>query len=72
MLSALNYKYFFALIKKDKVSTIDTRKIYTLKRRIVLFSPAGNIIYLINIVKKRKKVEFLLDCLGTYNYKNFI
>jgi len=72
MLSALNYKYFFTLIKRDKVSTIDTRKIYALKRGIVLFSPVGSIIYLINIVKKRKEVEFLLNCFSTYNYKSFI
>jgi len=72
MLSALNYKYFFALIKRDKVGTIDTKKIYTLERGIVLFSLAGSTIYLINIVKKKKEVEFLLDCLGTYNYKSFI
>jgi len=72
MLSALNYKYFFALIKRDRVSTIDSRKIYALKRGIVLFSLVGSIIYLINIVKKKKKVEYLLDYLGTYNYKSFI
>ena len=68
----LNYKYFFALIKRNRVSTIDIRIIYILEYGIVLFSPVGSIIYLINIVKKRKKVEFLLDCLGTYNYKSFI
>jgi hypothetical protein len=27
---------------------------------------------LIDIVKKRKEVEFLLDCLGTYNRESFI
>jgi len=72
MLSALNYKYFFALIKRNRVSTVDTRTIYTLKYRIVLFSPIGSIVYLINTVKKRKKVEFLLDYLGIYNHKSFI
>jgi len=72
MLSALNYKYFFTLIKRNRVSAVDTRTIYTLKYKIVLFSPAGSIIYLINTIKKRKEVEFLLDCLGTYNYKSFI
>jgi len=68
----LNYKYFFTLIKRNRVSTVDTRIIYTLEYGIVLFSPVGNIIYLINIVEKRKEVKFLLDCLGTYNYKSFI
>ena len=72
MLSVLNYKYFFTLIKKNKVSTVDTRIIYILEYGIVLFGPAGNIIYLINIIKKRKEVKFLLDCLSTYNYKSFI
>ena len=72
MLSALNYKYFFTLIKRDKVSTIDIRKIYILEHKIVLLSPTGNIIYLINIIKKRKKVEFLLNYFSTYNYKSFI
>jgi len=46
--------------------------IYTLEYRIVLFSPIGGIVYLINIVKKRKEVKFLLDCLGTYNRESFI
>jgi len=72
MLSVLNYKYFFTLIKRNKVSIIDTRIIYTLEYRIVLFSPIGSIIYLINIVKKKKEVKFLLDCFSTYNYKSFI
>jgi len=72
MLSALNYKCFFTLIKRNKVSTVDTKTIYILEYRIVLFSPAGNIVYLINIVKKRKEVEFLLDYLSTYNHKSFI
>ena len=72
MLSALNYKYCFTLIKRNRVGTIDTRMIYALEYEIVLFGPAGSIVCLINIVKKRKKVEFLLDCLGTYNYKSFI
>jgi len=72
MLSALNYKYFFTLIKRNRVSTVDTGIIYTLECGIVLFSPIGGIIYLINIVKKRKEVEFLLDCFSTYNHKSFI
>jgi len=72
MLSALNYKYFFTLIKRNRIGTIDIKMIYTLEYKIVLFSPIGSIIYLINTVKKRKKVEFLLDCLGTYNHKSFI
>ena len=72
MLSALNYKYFFTLIKRNRVSTIDTGIIYTLECGIVLFSPVGGIVYLINIVKKRKEVKFLLNCLSTYNYKSFI
>ena len=72
MLSVLNYKYFFALIKRNRVSTIDTKIIYTLECGIVLFSPIGGIVYLINIVKKRKEVKFLLDYLGTYNRESFI
>jgi len=72
ILSALNYKYFFTLIKRNRVSIIDTGIIYALEYKIVLFGPIGSIVYLINIVKKRKKVEFLLDCLGTYNCKSFI
>jgi len=72
MLSALNYKYFFTLIKRNRVSTINTRTIYALKYRIVLFSLIGSIIYLINIVEKRKEVEFLLDYFSIYNYKSFI
>jgi len=72
MLSALNYKYFFTLIKRNRVSTVDTGIIYTLEYRIVLFGPVGSIVYLINTVKKRKEVEFLLDCLSTYNHKSFI
>ena len=72
MISALNYKYFFTLIKRNRVSIIDTRIIYTLEYRIVLFSPTGSIVYLINTVKKKKEIEFLLDCLSTYNYKSFI
>jgi len=72
MFSALDYKYFFTLIKRNRVSTIDTRIIYTLECGIVLFSPIGSIVYLINIVKKKKEVEFLLDCLSIYNYKSFI
>jgi len=72
MLSILNYKYFFTLIKRNKVGTVDTGIIYTLEYRIVLFGPIGSIIYLINIVKKRKEIEFLLDCFSTYNYKSFI
>ena len=72
MLSALNYKWFFALIKRNRVGTVDTGMIYTLECGIVLFSPIGGIVYLINIVKKRKKIKFLLDCLGIYNYKSFI
>ena len=72
MLSTLDYKYFFTLIKRNRVSTVDTGMIYTLECGIVLFSPIGGIVYLINTVEKRKEVEFLLDCLGTYNYKSFI
>jgi len=72
MLSALNYKYFFTIIKRNRVSTIDTGMIYTLEYGIVLFSPIGSIVYLINIVKKRKEVKFLLDCLSTYNRESFI
>ena len=72
ILSELNYKYFFTLIKGNRVSTIDTRIIYTLEYRIVLFSPIGSRVYLINTVKKRKKVKFLLNCLGTYNRESFI
>jgi len=68
----LNYKYFFTLIKRNRVGTIDTGIIYTLKCGIVLFGPTGNIVYLINTVKKRKEVEFLLNCLSTYNRKSFI
>jgi len=72
MLSALNYKCFFTLIKRNRVGTVDTGMIYTLKCGIVLFGPTGSIVCLINIVKKRKEVEFLLKCLSTYNYKSFI
>ena len=72
MLSALNYKYFFTLIKRNRVSTINTKKKYALKYGIVLFGPADGTIYLINIVKKKKEVKFLLNCFSTYNYKSFI
>jgi len=72
MLSVLDYKYFFALIKRNRVSTVDTGMIYMLECGIVLFSLAGSIVYLINTVKKRKEVEFLLDYLGTYNHESFI
>jgi len=72
MLSTLDYKYFFTLIKRDKVSTINIKKIYTLKYRIVLFSPTDNIVYLINTVEKRKKIKFLLNYLGIYNHESFI
>ena len=72
MLSVLNFKYFFILVKRDRIGTVNTKKIYTLKCGIVLFSPVGGIVCLINIVKKRKKVEFLLDCLSIYNCKSFI
>ena len=68
----LNYKYFFTLIKRNRVSTIDTKRIYTLEYGIVLFSPVGGIVYLINTVKKRKEVKFLLDYLSTYNRESFI
>jgi len=72
ILSALNYKYFFTLIKRNRVSTVDTGIIYVLEYGIVLFNPIGSIVYLINIVEKRKEVEFLLDYFSTYNYKSFI
>ena len=72
MLSALDYKYFFVLIKRNGVSTVDTETIYVLESGIVLFSPAGGIVCLVDTVKKRKKIEFLLDCLSTYNCKHFI
>ena len=72
MLSELNYEYFFTLVKGNRVSTIDTGTIYTLECRIVLFSPIGSRVYLINIVKKRKEVKFLLNYLGTYNRESFI
>ena len=72
MLSALNDKCFFALIKRNGVGTVDTEIIYILKSGIVLFGPAGGIMCLINTIKKRKKIEFLLDCLSTYNCKHFI
>ena len=72
MLSVLDSKCFFALMKRDKVGTINTKKIYTLKCGIVLFSPVGGTVYLINTVKKRKEVEFLLNCLSTYNCESFI
>jgi len=72
MLSALNYKYFFTLIKRNRVGTVDTGRIYTLECGIVLFGPTGGTVYLINTVKKKKEVKFLLDCLGTYNRKSFI
>jgi len=72
MLSTLNYKYFFTLIKRNRVGTVDTKTIYTLEYKIVLFSLVGNIVYLINTVKKRKEIKFLLDYLGTYNRKSFI
>ena len=72
MLSTLNYECFFALIKRNRVGTIDIRIIYTLESKIVLFGPKGGIVCLINIVEKRKEVEFLLDCLGIYNRESFI
>ena len=63
----LDYKCFFALVKRDRVSTVNTRKIYILKCGIVLFGPIGGTVCLINIVEKRKEVEFLLNCFSTYN-----
>jgi hypothetical protein len=68
----LNYKCFFTLVKRDRVSTVNIKKIYILKCRIVLFSPVSSIVYFINTVKKRKEVEFLLNCFGTYNHESFI
>jgi len=68
----LNYKYFFTLIKRNRIGTVDTGTIYILKCGIVLFSPINSIVYLINTVKKRKEVEFLLDYLSTYNRESFI
>jgi len=68
----LDYECFFALIKRNRVGTIDTRIICALEYGIVLFSPIGGTVCLINIVKKRKKVEFLLEYLGTYNRESFI
>ena len=56
ILSVLNYKYFFTLIKRNRVSTIDTGTIYALKSRIVLFSPIGGIVYLINIIKRAVEI----------------
>ena len=67
MLSALDYKCFFTLIKRNRVSTINIGFIYALKSGIVLIGPKGSILYLINTVKKKKKVKFLLNCLSTYN-----
>jgi len=72
ILFVLDYECFFALIKRNRVGTIDTGIICALEYGIVLFGPVGGIVYLIDIVKKRKEVEFLLECLGTYNYKSFI
>jgi len=67
MLSVLDYKCFFALIKRNRVSTIDIGFTYVLESGIVLIGPKGNILYLIDIVEKKKEVKFLLDCLSTYN-----
>ena len=72
ILSTLNSKCFFALVKRDRVGTVNTKKIYTLKYKIVLFGPIGGTVCLINTVKKRKEVEFLLNYLSIYNYKSFI
>ena len=68
----LNYRCFFTLIKRDRVNTINIREIYILKYKIVLFGPAGGTVCLINTVKKRKKVKFLLNCLSIYSRKSFI
>ena len=63
---------FFALIKRNSVDTVDIKKIYVLEYGIFLFSPADGAVCLIDIVKKRKEVKFLLDYFGTYNRESFI